>query len=397
MQRKILTYTQQFEYAEKHPELPECPSEIKNIGWSLGNACPYHCKQCYSLSVRKKGMDITTEMVDRVISQIEKLQVKTVNIGGNEPWFTNGITGSSILPYIIEKLYYRGIKIGITTSGITLIRLFEQNPEILRIINDVDISLDSPYEEEHNKNRGAQIYGLAIRALEICTQFNIAKSIIMCAMKWNFTIDRVKELIKIAKKNDANIRFNMLKPVISEHIEQIVPAEQFFLTYEYLLKNCETIDITEPFLSGVTKNEKSHRCPCGRTSLRIHSITPNGEIPISPCVYLHDYKVGDILKDDIIDIINSEPFKEFRRRNQNPNFVRGCEGCEFLSMCGGGCTAKAYLYNFWNTGNRSIYIKEPNCPKNLTRKFPDEYIKTSEQKHSLVHQDYLCTWIGKPI
>jgi len=74
---------------------------IKNIGWTLGNDCPCKCKHCYSFTVRKKGQNLTKEIVNKVIEQIEKLNVETVNLGGNEPIFTNGLDViKSMLPYI---------------------------------------------------------------------------------------------------------------------------------------------------------------------------------------------------------------------------------------------------------------------------------------------------------
>ena len=45
---------------------------IKNIGWTLGNDCPCKCKHCYSFTVRKKGQNLTKEIVDKVIEQIQK-------------------------------------------------------------------------------------------------------------------------------------------------------------------------------------------------------------------------------------------------------------------------------------------------------------------------------------
>ena len=388
--------TKEFLLAKTHEDLEECEAHISNIGWSLGNACPCKCKQCYSFDVRKQGKDLTIEIIDKIISQIEKLDVKTVNIGGNEPWFTNGLDGESLFPYIIEQLTLRGIKVGITTTGITLMKLYEHSPETLELINDVDISLDSPFEDEHNESRGVKIYQMAIKALDICSEYNIPKSIIMCAMKWNFTKDRLEALVKLAKEKEANVRFNVLKPTSAEHLEMMMTNEQFYEGYKYLLSECETVDITEPFLSAATNNTESHRCPCGRTSLRIHSITPDGKIPVSPCVYIHDYKVGNLLEDDILDIINSQPFKEFRRRNANPKKIKGCENCERSQICGGGCAAKAYLCNLWETGERDIFVREPGCPKEYNLSENYAYSKHSDDSESLVHMDYLCTWIGKP-
>lgn len=110
---------------------------------------------------------MTKEIVDRIIVQISKLDVETVNLGGNEPWFTNGLNKQSLLPYILEQLHRKGYRVGITTSGITLLNIYNYSPESLNYINDIDISLDSADETEHNKNRGADIYGLAIESLKM--------------------------------------------------------------------------------------------------------------------------------------------------------------------------------------------------------------------------------------
>lgn len=393
---KDLAVTENFVKSERHPELEECEERISNIGWSLGNACPCNCTQCYSLSVRNRSKDITKEMIDRIVEQISTLNVKTVNLGGNEPWYTNGLNDSSQLPYIIEKLKSINVDVGITTSGVTMLKLKKYSPKTLELLNDVDISLDSPIEEEHNRNRGAKIYQMAIEALEIAKEYNLDRSIIVCAMKWNFTKDKIDKFLELCKKYDANIRFNMLKPMKKEHMEQLVGIEDFYENYSYLLNKCYTIDITEPHLTTVVNNKKSNRCPCGRTSLRIHSITPEGTVPVSPCVYLHDYKVGDLLKDELKDIIKSEPFKEFRRRNKNPKAIKECSDCEMVEICGGGCAAKAYLYNYWKNGEYSIYKKEPNCYKDYGKKVDISNYEVKSLENNLVHMDYLCTWIGKP-
>ena len=376
--------------------LKEKQMNIKNIGWSLGNYCPYNCKHCYSVSVRKRGADFTRSMIDTIIQKIEQLNVDTVNFGGNEPWFTNGPTGKSLLPYIIKEIKQRGIKVGITTAGITLHKMHKHNPEILKLIDDVDISLDSPIREEHNENRGALLYDDAIKAIELCTEYEIDKSIIMCAMDWNFDIGRIKLLMEICDRHNANMRFNFLKPTSKDLINKMVPQEQYYKVMGYVLNNCVTIDITEPKLSTLVNNTASERCPCGTTSMRIHSITLEGKIPVSPCVYLHDLKYGNLLEDNIFDIVTSEPFKELRRRNENPEQITECEGCERITICGGGCAASAYLYNKHENGILSVFTKESNCWRDLDNEIDVSSYKFDSDVESLVHMNYLCTWIGYP-
>jgi MoaA/NifB/PqqE/SkfB family radical SAM enzyme len=164
----------------------ECGMEIQNIGWTLGNDCPYRCKHCYSMSARDKGMDLSKEIIDTIINQLKKLKPKTINLGGNEPLFTNGIDPKkSLLPYILRQITLNEINVGLTSSGITVVYLYENHNDEFKLLNDIDISIDSPYEEEHNNNRGKRIFNLVLKALDICANNDIERTIIMCAMNWN--------------------------------------------------------------------------------------------------------------------------------------------------------------------------------------------------------------------
>ncbi|WP_217653560.1 radical SAM/SPASM domain-containing protein [Seinonella peptonophila] len=381
----------------EHDELDECEIDIENIGWTLGNDCPYRCKHCYSMSARKKGMDFSPEIVDRVIDQVYKNGAKTINLGGNEPLYTNGINPkNSLLPYIIRRLTEKGIDVGLTTSGITLTYLAKYHPEEFMLLNDIDISIDSPYEEEHNENRGANIFPIATKALELCRDHDKDFTIVTCAMSWNFTEDRIRALVDMARKYGSNVRINPFKPIESKHMATKLEPDQYYQGFSLLMSLCDNLDMTEPTLAGITKLKQSKRCPCGRKSFRIHSITPDGKIPVSPCVYLHDYKVGNLVEDELYDIIRSPQFKTFRRRNKHPEYISGCEGCEILSICGGGCAARSYLYNLHQNGGRSLFSRDPYCPKTINPETVFPVNPNMPDDVHLVHQDYLCTWIGRP-
>ena len=378
--------------------LPEAPTTIRNIGWTLGNDCPYRCTHCYSMNARVKGRNMTVDMIDRVVEQMQMNAVETVNLGGNEPIFTNGLNpAASLLPYIVRRLADAGIDVGLTTSGISLLYLWKHFPDAFHLLNDVDVSLDSPNEELHNANRGAKIYHQAIDALKLCQEHRKPHTVIMCAMSWNFDIPAIDELVSIARSLGANVRINPLKPVQPKHMEVTLTPEMYYRGFSRLLELCDPVDLGEPPLAARTDHQAAKRCPCGRTSFRIHSITPAGEIHVSPCVYLHDYKSPfDLLKHDLHTIINSPQFRIFRQRNKNPEHVSGCLGCGLITQCGGGCVARAYLHELHVTGRKSFRARDPYCPKEHDVKvpFPRRPVVHSDEK--LVHMDYLCTWIGRP-
>lgn len=379
--------------------LPETKATPRNIGWTLGNDCPYRCTHCYSMNARVKGKDMSKWMVDRIVRQLSDCGIETVNLGGNEPLFTNGVNPkNTLLPYIISSLAEAEIRVGLTTSGITILRLYAEHKEAFMLLNDVDVSFDSPFPEEHNSNRGARIYDQAIDALRLCRQAGIPRTVILAAMKWNFSTDHINGLYRLACSHNANIRINPLKPVLAEHLESALPAKMYYQGFAQLMQLCDIVDLGEPPLAAVTEHQNAKRCPCGRTSFRIHSITPQGRIHVSPCVYLHDYKSElDLLEHNLSDIIDSPQFKVFRQRNANPSHVIGCERCSLVTSCGGGCAARSYLYALHSTiGKRTFRARDPYCPKEIS---PSDAFPANPQidsSHRLVHMDYLCTWIGRP-
>lgn len=380
-------------------DLPETKATIRNIGWTLGNDCPYRCTHCYSMNARVKGRDMSIEMINRVVEQLKANEVETVNLGGNEPIFTNGLNArNTLLPYIIEQLVEAGIAVGLTTSGITLLHLHRYHRHAFDLLNDVDVSFDSPFEAEHNQNRGANIFHQAVKALQICREAGIAHTCIMCAMNWNFSSAHIEALVALAKENDAHVRINPIKPIQPEHMDIALPPDVYYSGFAQLMESCQPVDLGEPPIAAVTDYEDAKRCPCGRTSFRIHSITPEGGIFVSPCVYLHDYKSElDLLQHDLADIIDSPQFRVFRQRNQNPQHVTGCKGCSLLGQCGGGCAARSYLHHGHETGEKTMLSRDPYCPRDVefSDSFPQRPVLIKDQQ--LVHMDYLCTWIGQPL
>ncbi|HUX35632.1 MAG TPA: radical SAM protein [Candidatus Paceibacterota bacterium] len=375
--------------------------KIENIGWTLGNDCPYRCPHCYSTIVRNKGRDLTKAYIDRIVGQLASVGIKTVNLGGNEPIFTNGLDPkNTLLPYIIRSLYDAKIIVGLTTAGITLRHLERFYPETLAFLNDMDISLDSPFAEEHNQNRGAPLFRQALRALDICNDYGIKHTVVMCGMNWNLSDRHIDELVRIAREYRAFVRINFIKPTEAGHMDKFPDAATYYRAAERLLSQSLSVEMGEPLVSAASG--LSHQgCPCGTKSFRIHSITPDGKVPVSPCVYAHDFKVGDLLTDSLSDIINSVQFQSFRNRRKEPQLISGCNGCRYLESCRGGCASRAYLVEKFKTGNVDLSAHDPYCIREMEEKgSTTPKVNKTDSFHEdgliLVHRDYLCTLIVKP-
>jgi radical SAM protein with 4Fe4S-binding SPASM domain len=368
---------------------------FENIGWTVGNHCNATCGHCYSWKVRKDSREFLTEAdVDRVVGQLRRLGIKTVNLGGNEPIYTHGPDiRRTILPYIIRTLHEAGIPVGLTTNGTTFLYLDHHHGDELRMVNDIDFSLDSPFAGEHDLNRGARLHDLVIRCIQRSLELSIACSVITCGMRRNFNRETLSSFLALTRLLGCEFRINTLKPVEPTLVEEMPTPEQFYDGFAFLMSRTHCITLGESCLTAFTE-AGTEGCPCGTSSFRINAKTRDGRIPINPCVYAHEYRAGDLLVDDIFDIIASESFRAFgSRRREIPQACRN-SGCEFLERCRGGCTARTYLtYG-------KLDAKDPYCPQ--------AYLDRHGRRPALplrpeigcrdgfrVHDNYLCTWIGE--
>jgi radical SAM protein with 4Fe4S-binding SPASM domain len=279
-------------------------------------------------------------------------------------------------------------------------------PQLLPLINDIDISLDAPTAEEHDKNRGKKgLFNVAMKALSICTQFDIPHSIIQCGMNWNFTEAKIIEMLKLAKATGANYRVNPMKPTEPRHMGLVLTPNQFYKGIDVILQHANPVDLTDAnWATAAGLDDGSvHGCPCGTSSFRINGINQSGEMPLSPCVYLHDKRVGDLLTENVADIISRTEFEEFRLRKANPELVAGCANCGEIGVCAGGCASRAYLHKKHETGGkeRDMFAPDPYCfAKHGTRTL-NQVASVQLQTHNGieqhgVHEGYLCTGIFSP-
>ena len=125
--------------------------------------------------------------------------------------------GSCGSPTVMSGQLARKV-IGLTTSGITVTHLRREHPDAFTLVNDVDVSFDSPFSHEHDTNRGARLFNQAVRALQTCQDTDIPRSVIMCAMSWNFTPRHIDALVDPGRLRGSRI------PVPRPHHEPAQPV-----------------------------------------------------------------------------------------------------------------------------------------------------------------------------
>ena len=355
---------------------------IKNVGWSIGSYCNAVCAQCYSREARKSGDLLSEEDVLTVLNKLHSLGISTMNLGGNEPIFTHSLDPKdSILPFIIREVKKRNITLGITTNGTTMLTLNDLYPKEFAMVDDWDVSIDSPFPDEHDRNRGSGFFDKALRSLELAKSKGLSCSVVYCLMNFNSTPEHAYAISELTRKYSVNLRINTLKPTRKELLEiEASPnrIHSFFRALSAYYKVIHNGDIA----AAISKEDPLSNCPCGKFSFAI-SPKKNNVIRITPCVYLQSYAVGNILNNDIASLLKTDIFRLFREYDHS-----GCEQCNNAKNCAGGCLAYILLTSEHGKCDRRC----PALSTVVSELAPSQLKQTI--KH-LVHENYLCTWIGE--
>jgi len=367
-----------------------------NIGWTVGNYCNAKCGHCYSWQLRRSSAEfLLPSDVETVVQQLVQLGTRTVNLGGNEPIFTNGPRlDETQLPLIIRALHDAGIPVGLTTNGFTFHVLDRKYPAELALVNDIDFSLDSPHRDEHDLNRDAPLFDSVIAGIRRAREIGLDCSVITCGMLDNFDLDVLSDFLGLCRALDCEFRINTLKPTEPSLVEKMPTVDQFYEGFSFLMDRTSCVTLGESCISALV-GTGSAGCPCGTSSFRINAKDAKGRISLNPCVYLHDFQCGDLLREDLRDIVRSEPFRTIRERRSNIPSACHSTNCEYLESCRGGCAARTYLV----TG--TLDARDPYCPHDYqshggSAEFPHEP-PVGPASGIRVHDNYLCTWIGEPL
>jgi radical SAM protein with 4Fe4S-binding SPASM domain len=268
-------------------------------------------------------------------------------------------TGESILnnqfEEIVNLFYDKGIKLAITSNGLSLNKMKE---DTLAKFEDVDISIDFPTPEMHDKWRSKKgLFEEAIKAIERCKKHGINISIASVLMSNNYKY--LSGFKNILDEYDINLRINLYKSV---NTDKFVPTyDQFWGAIEDISKNFEVVSCSEPILALVSDEVKGGS-RCG-DSVRIH---PDGSV--SSCVYV---------KSDI----GPEVFNGKKKK-----ILDFCKSCPILEKCIGGCYGRRL------TEQRGE-IPDSYCPFYNNKEVPKFKLRKRKDSHELIHSSYLCTII----
>ncbi len=358
--------------------MKQTKSQIKKIGWGFGR-CNMNCRHCYNASGKNTiahNLPDLKIIADKICSQ----GITDINFGTGE-FFINP-NAMATAQYIKEK--YPQVKLGLTSNGYSVIAM--DKTALKNIFHDVDISVDFPNKERHNDFRRHPLaWDWANRALQICQELDMPRSVVTCVNAETTDADIVG-LLQLAKKYQTSLRVNWFRPTGRGEKDLCITAHRYWQIIQLLTKHAIFEGLSDPLLRAfLTDAKTADPCACGWTSARIQQ-----DLTVTPCVFLkgEQWGSGHILSDSLDKIYEHKNFRAVRLRR--PNI---CKTCQHFSTCHGGCASRAFL--------QAGGLNKPDayCPlSNSEIKKIIEIVKKNiiVEDSDKVHNGYLCTLIIKP-
>lgn len=346
------------------------------VVWDFTKRCNLRCAHCYA-SATPTGApeELSLDGKLEVLRQIDEAGVAILAISGGEPLLSRDFW------VVAERASKAGILVSVATNGTLITRSVARRLREAGV-RYVEVSLDSPIPEVHDRFRGVKgAWDRAIRGIRNAKAEGLSVGIAFTVTRLNK--DDVGELLALAKELgvDAVVAFNFVPTGRGESIVSLDlnPYERYELLsklYRAWRELGLQVYSTSPTYSLITISQgglASHflafneheRFPvapiaiaeliggCG-AGITYMAIEANGDA--QPCVFI-PVKIGNVLKEGLLNIWHYSPILNELRDREHDYKCRG-GSCPYKYICG-VCRARAYAYY------GDLKGPDPGCPFNL--------------------------------
>jgi radical SAM protein with 4Fe4S-binding SPASM domain len=335
----------------------------------ITNRCNLNCEHCYASSgTNVDEKELTLEEIGRLLKELNEMGVFRIFISGGEPFMRKDFL--NILRMI------RSYPFGVVTSTNGVLVTEKLLKEIKKIgITGIQVSLDGSKATTHDKIRGVK--GTFEKALE--TAKNISKlgiSLTIGTVVSRRNYKEIPEIIDLALSLNASIFHLMDFQPMGRALHKF---NKLRITDKQWVKLSNFIDKKKKELRGKMKikaeNNRFAMLATGKYSSEMFSkefddidlcfmncnagvtkvvIAANGDV--YPCEMLREDKfiVGNIRNTSFRHMWENSQVLNLLR-NRNIKSIKGCEKCEFLDFCQGGCPGASYVFY------KDILVADPRC------------------------------------
>ena len=305
------------------------------LTWEVTYGCNLACVHCLSSSGRRDPRELTTAEAQRMIDDLQAMQVFYVNIGGGEP---------TIRPDFFDLVDYavdHGVGVKFSTNGTTM------TPErAARIAGtdyvDVQISIDGATAATNDAVRGSGSYDAAVRAMDLLADAGFGQfKISVVVTRQN--VPELDDLDRLAERFGAQLRLTRLRPSgrgADTWAELHPTQEQQLELYRWLSDRPHVLTGDSFFhLSALGEPLPGlNLCGAGRV---VCLIDPVGDVYACPFVLHDEFKAGSVRDEGGFARVwqDSDLFASLRE----PESPGACASCGSYDACQGGCMAAKFF------------------------------------------------------
>lgn len=296
--------------------------------WEVTEKCNLNCKMCYSQDKNSQNKsELDTLQARKLLNILEKNNVLYLFLEGGEPLLRRDFF--TILPEITSKFCTWLSTNGTLITPDTAVQLKKNN------IGTVFVSLHGSKSSVHDnitQTKGA--FTNTIKGIEYLVD-NKVPTMLSCQIS-KLNINDIEEYIKLCKFLKVK-KINFLRPYpIGLGVENYYKYSFDEYEYEVFSHRAEELCRKHNILIGHSFSSANHNC-CKQA----YACDCSGKL--MSCPYLRFLpRLGDILKDNILDVWNSKSSLEIR--DTYKNIPHECKSCGHLLSCEGGCTAGRLLH-----------------------------------------------------
>jgi radical SAM protein with 4Fe4S-binding SPASM domain len=316
--------------------------KLKGIFVHLTDRCNLKCIHCYAESGARKGNGLESAKILELIDELVALGGRAITISGGEPLLRTD--WHEILKHACENL-----RATLNTNATVITR---ESASLLAAIEPyVQISLDGPSAEVHDRVRGAGTFDATLRGIRLLQEAGMAERIIVSMTLMKQNIPRAPEMLSfIDKLGIPKLRF---LPLHSQgraraswsSLDASVDQYREWYDHVYYEWNPEapTMEVSgglTGFLLYMPAEEGDRWCGIGSRVV----IDTRGNV--YPCSLLMDeqFLIGNVEDMSLAEIERSEKLAELTATCvARTDEVAACKRCEWKSVCQSACPALSFL------------------------------------------------------
>ena len=309
----------------------------ERVDFLITKKCNLKCKHCFeNASPKKKAEYFDLNMLKRIFSQMDDLNVKTLKITGGEPFYHPQI--KSILK-LVSGARFETI---ILTNGMLLTN---DSINLIKSSNiKLGVSLDGMSSRTHDFLRGKGSFKILYDKLLYMSNIGVDLTLTFTANRINES--ELEQLVSIGF-NEIGVRcvfVNRLRPIgrAVENTKMFIPDEEYVLLQERvnnlaLKYGKNKISLSDDSLPiDITTQEQLVGdsplvCAAGNSLLCMDEF-----LDVYPCIYGQgnkSYTIGNLSKESLIDIWQSNKWMPFRG-DTTLSQIKGCNTCPQRDTCG---------------------------------------------------------------